>query len=93
MIGLVAQMWPNPEGRPSIFFEISDPFEALHYDFAVFMEVNKWWVEARKQAQEGPKTAGEKYAAAVRRMPSSVEARIQEKLKRQREKHLKPSES
>lgn len=86
-------MWPNPEGRPSAFFEITDPFEALHYDFSVFEEIHKFWAEVRERAATGPKTAGEKYQAAVRRIEPSVEARIQKRLEGQRAKRIKNSKS
>jgi len=85
IVGIVAEKWPYPEGRPSAFFKMKNPFEAVIYDFHVIVSMN----EARDKAQKGASTAGDKYNEAVRRTSPSVNENIQRHLNKQRAKRLK----
>lgn len=83
--GMTSEIWPNPEGRPSVFWGITDFLEAIHFDFEVLCNIR----EAQKKATEKPKSAKEAYQRSLQNYPSEMQDRVTARIKRQRAKAKK----
>ncbi len=83
--GLIAEVWPNPEGRPSSLWSITDTFEAIYFDFEVLCNIRK----AEREAQGTPKSSQESYRRSLQNYPSEMQDKVEARIKRQRAKAKK----
>ncbi len=83
--GIISEAWPNPEGRPSTFWGITDSFESVYFDFEVLCNIRK----AEREASEKPKSSRESYRRSLQGYPSEMQERVEARIKRQRAKAKK----
>ncbi len=82
---MISEVWPNPEGRPSILWGITDPFEAIYFDFEVLASIR----EIERKARQPPQSAKEAYNRSLQKYPSEMQDKVEARIKRQRAKATK----
>lgn len=83
--GFICETWPNPEGRPSSFWGITDPFEAVYFDFEVLANMR----EAERIASKDPTSSKESYQRSLQKYPSEMQERVEKRVEQQRAKAKK----
>lgn len=82
---MISEVWSNPEGRPSTLWGITDPFEAIYFDFEVLANIRK----AERDASQPPKSAKESYQRSLQKYPAEMQEKVTKRIERQRAKATK----